>query len=294
MRFIAYTVLVVALAAITYMAINMRAGEMDTLQPAAGNEAETTTYTGALTYRDRMALSPSAILQIDIREYGTENVLAASERALNGAQVPVPFTLSVNTADVRPGVEYYLRGTLLEEGRPSRITRAIDVAPINGGNHDLGELVTERAAIQPIPDMAPDMDPDLGEELSLEAPEQDTEIVAQNAPEGVIGVTWTLTDLNGEAPVDGSRAAITFGTDGRVSGNGGCNNIGSGYTIEETALEISPAMISTMMACVADGLPEQERAFTAQLVESRQIDFDGDTLVLITPDGRTLTFTRTE
>jgi len=51
--------------------------------------------------------------------------------------------------------------------------------------------------------------------------------LADPAP-GVVGVTWALTTLqsNGQAAesiTEGSGLTITFGTDGRVSGSGGCN-----------------------------------------------------------------------
>lgn len=287
MRFIAYTVMVAALSMITYLAINMRSGTMDDIQPAAG--ATTATYKGTVAYLDRMALSPEAVLKVEILNTQTNDVLAFSERQLEGAQIPVPFIIEVTSTDASPNAQYYLRASLLEDGRPTRVTPPVDVTPQTPGEYDLGELISTRTP-DSTPNQAITQDPaNARGQMSSDTTTESGNLIG-DSKNGVVGLRWRLTDLNGEAPVPESRAFILFGADGRLMGNGGCNSIGSNYTIEGTALEISPAMISTMMACMSDGLSEQERAFTGQLVESRTLSVDEQGLVLSTQDGRTLTF----
>ena len=68
----------------------------------------------------------------------------------------------------------------------------------------------------------------------------------------VEGVTWTLTELNGEAPPEGVEATLVF--DGStVSGSSGCNTYSGEATFDEDVVEISDQLTSTMIACEARG-----------------------------------------
>ena len=94
----------------------------------------------------------------------------------------------------------------------------------------------------------------------------------------VEGVTWTLTELNGEAPPEGVEATLKF--DGStVSGNSGCNTYSGEATFDEDVVDISDQLTSTMMAC-EPAVGEFEAAFLAMLADASIFAVDGDTLTL--------------
>lgn len=107
----------------------------------------------------------------------------------------------------------------------------------------------------------------------------DTSAGTDMATEGrVAGVTWTVTDLNGEAPPEGVTATLLFdGTN--VSGSSGCNNYTGGATFDEDVVEISEALAGTMMACEAP-ISEFEAAYLEMLAASAVFAVEGDTLTL--------------
>ncbi len=82
------------------------------------------------------------------------------------------------------------------------------------------------------------------------------------------GSSWLLEDLRGAPPVAGTAVTATFGTDGRVAGSAGCNSYGASFTLAGDRLTISDAM-STQMACMGEGIMEQESAFLRALEDVR-------------------------
>ena len=82
------------------------------------------------------------------------------------------------------------------------------------------------------------------------------------------GSAWLLTELRGAAPAAGTAVTATFGTDGRVAGSAGCNHYGASFTLAGDSLTISDPM-STAMACMGEGIMEQESAFLRALADVR-------------------------
>jgi heat shock protein HslJ len=76
---------------------------------------------------------------------------------------------------------------------------------------------------------------------------------------------------------------ITFGTDGQVSGNAGCNSFSGSYEVKSGKLVFGP-IISTMMACPE---PRMTQESTVLKVLSGTVDFDiaGDTLTIYDVSG---------
>lgn len=101
----------------------------------------------------------------------------------------------------------------------------------------------------------------------------------------LIGTQWILTTLNGAPLVAGTTVTAQFDDQGRISGTGGCNSYSGSYTVDGSALTIGPNLISTMMACVAEGVMEQEAAYLAALPTVASYAVDGDTLTLSGADG---------
>lgn len=105
------------------------------------------------------------------------------------------------------------------------------------------------------------------------------------------GREWVVEDINGAAPVDGSRATLNFGDNGRVSGRASCNSYTGQYSLSGEGLTIS-STAGTMMAC-APPLMRQEGLFFGVLRDVRRFDVRPDgALFLQTDDRRTITARR--
>lgn len=104
-------------------------------------------------------------------------------------------------------------------------------------------------------------------------------------------VTWLLEDINNQGIIDNSHITLTFGGDGSLYGRSGCNNYNGGYSLEGENLSINGSMASTMMACTADALMEQERKFLQTLPAAKKATIDGTgALILSGDDGVRLLF----
>lgn len=101
------------------------------------------------------------------------------------------------------------------------------------------------------------------------------------------GAEWVVEDLRGGGVVDRSRATLTFGADGRVSGNASCNRYSASYSLTGETLKITKP-ISTKMAC-APALMQQEQRFFDLLAQVRRFAIDAaGALVLHAADGGTI------
>ncbi len=100
--------------------------------------------------------------------------------------------------------------------------------------------------------------------------------------------TYWLTELNGKPALTtggSDRAHLRFvGDSALVSGGTGCNRFSGKFTRDGAALHFPP-LATTMMACVDQGIAEQEHAFLAALGATERYAMAGDTLTLIGPSG---------
>ncbi|WGT46015.1 META domain-containing protein [Tessaracoccus lacteus] len=103
----------------------------------------------------------------------------------------------------------------------------------------------------------------------------------------LVGVTWLLENLAGEAPVDGSPVTVHFADDGALFGSGGCNRFSGTYEIDGGTLTVGDALPSTMMAC-ADDVMALESAFFTALTSARGFAVEDETLTLNDESGAAL------
>ena len=123
----------------------------------------------------------------------------------------------------------------------------------------------------------------------VEAP-ADAVLTALQATPSIEGIVWRAEDIGGGGIIDRSRATLTFGADGRISGSASCNNYSGSYTLELGALNFTSALVATQKACVPS-LMDQERRFLAILGAARQIELlPTGALLLSTPEGKSLRF----
>jgi heat shock protein HslJ/uncharacterized lipoprotein YbaY len=89
--------------------------------PGLHAEPATRPITGELTYLPRIALPPTAVAVIELRD-GSGTLLAEQRFPTAGRQVPLPFTL-----EVPAGAEGSLRAALWVGGRPAWLSRTAEV-----------------------------------------------------------------------------------------------------------------------------------------------------------------------
>jgi putative lipoprotein len=102
-----------------------------------------------------------------------------------------------------------------------------------------------------------------------------TEIVAGRPPAiALSGTSWTVDGIGGVAVVAGSEPSITFTSDGQINGTTGCNRFFGGYAQEGGKLTFSGVGM-TKMACMGDGIMQQEMAFADILSGAAAASVDG-------------------
>jgi len=91
------------------------------------------------------------------------------------------------------------------------------------------------------------------------------------------GTKWTVTRIDGKAPVAPDKARLTF-EGGRIGANVGCNGMGGDYRIDGDRLIAGP-LIATRMFCEGP-VWGQEEAVGALLAGAPIVARSGETLRL--------------
>jgi putative lipoprotein len=239
--------------------------------PAA--RAQDGTITGTATYRERMALPPGAVLEVELRDVSRADApadLLGSARVAATGQVPIRFALRFDPARIDPRAAYAVAARLTFGGRLRFRSDAVHPVLTRGaGTH--ADILLVRAAPRREGDAAAPMDEG-----------------GAAAPTALLGPAWVVEDIAGRGVVDRLRSDITFGADGRAHGSGGCNRFTGGYTLAGPSLRFD-AMAQTNMAC-ADAAMDQEARFHAALAQVRAWRMEDTRLHLL--DGRGATVVR--
>ena len=110
--------------------------------------------------------------------------------------------------------------------------------------------------------------------LSVSFPAQ-----AQGGSDPLAGTSWRLIELNGQPVVGTEPLTLSFGTDGQVSGYGGCNQFSGPYTQSGASLRFGP-LVSTRRACLEPALNTQETAYFQALESTTRYSIEGGQLLL--------------
>jgi heat shock protein HslJ len=106
----------------------------------------------------------------------------------------------------------------------------------------------------------------------------------------MVGTTFVATEIAGSRSIaPGSTISLTVVDDQRLSATAGCNTMNGAYTITGDVLS-APLLASTMMACIDNGVMEQETWFAAFLASSPTFTYSGGVLTL-TNGTDTIAFT---
>ena len=109
----------------------------------AGTQAETR-VTGSVFYRERIALTPDAVLQVEVVESaapgGTERVVG-TQTIQSPGQVPIAFSVAVPSDRIHPDATYTLRARITDAGRAYVTPAPIPVLTQGHPSQDVQVLV---------------------------------------------------------------------------------------------------------------------------------------------------------
>ncbi len=108
---------------------------------------------------------------------------------------------------------------------------------------------------------------------------------ASTATPALDGTSWTVTGINGTAPLSGHEPTMEFaGT--TVAGLASCNRYNAAFTQDGSAVTITPG-VTTQMACAEDVMA-QEHAFTVALTQVSGVRAVGNNVELVDASGRSV------
>jgi putative lipoprotein len=212
------------------------------------------TVSGTVTYSERMALPADAAIDVKLQDITLHGkTIGESVFAPGTQQVPIPFQLNYNPADINPTHIYQLQANISVNGKMMFVSTTPYPVITQGAPSQANMM------LQPAP--------------------------AQTATAGGRKLTdthWNLVELNGQGVVpgsDGKPAHLELYKTGQLSGSTGCNNIAGSYLAADGGLQFTPGA-TTMMAC-PPRRTQQEQAFFAALKATSSYRIEGDSLQLL-------------
>jgi putative lipoprotein len=234
-------------------------------EPAMPREERS--VSGTVAYRERMALSPDAAVQVQLSDVSRQDapaqVIAETTFTAGGRQVPLPFELRYAPELIESNHTYALRATIRDQGRLLFTTDAAHLVVTQGNPEKVDlMLVRTRGEAPPAPGAA-----------------------------GLVGTAWQLEDLGGAGVIDNSMTTLEFPEAGRVAGRGGCNRFFGAVEVAGEAIQFGQ-MGATQMACV-EALMNQEGKYLKALGSAERYALSGDQLLVYSKGlDQPLRFTR--
>ncbi len=128
-----------------------------------------------------------------------------------------------------------------------------------------------------------------GDQLTLTGGDGSKLAVYKAQSQDLAGTDWEVTAYNnGQQAVvgalEGTALTASFGEDGTLSGNSGCNNYTGSYEVDGGQITIGP-LASTMMMCSdPEGVMDQEAQYLTALQSAASYQIEGNVLELRTKD----------
>jgi len=209
------------------------------------------TLSGTVTYRERIALPPGAVVEVSLLDVSLADAPSrtiARTRIAARRQVPIHYRLRFNDAMIQPGRRYALRAEIRVRGQLWFTTTEHHAALVPDAS---GEIVVQR--------------------------------VAPPAEVGGPTGSWRVESLQGRPRPEGVRATLKIESNGSVSAHGGCNGMGGQATIRDKTIRFGP-LVGTMMACPEPRM-QAEHQFRAALEATRSWRMERGALVLLSGRG---------
>lgn len=214
---------------------------------ACGSDSSDETFEviGNLTYPQRIALVPGGTATVALEDVSIADaaatVIAEESIELVDQQVPIPFQLDVDAADLEPTGTYSVRAEIRgPDGTLNWTTDTANLVDPEDGDIDLGDLVL--------------------------VPVDSSGDGAEEGAAGPLSGVWNVTEIDGSPVLEEAPATLEFSADGTLSGTTGCNSYTTGFEVDGDLLVVSEIAV-TAMACIGE-VSDQEAAFLAVLGDS--------------------------
>jgi uncharacterized lipoprotein YbaY len=108
--------------------------------------------TGAVTYMERIALTPDAVINVELQDVssGITSVISTATVNAEGRQVPIPFELAYDPATIDPAGTYLLSANITEGGQIMFASPTGVPVLTNGAPTSNVEIVVSQAAVSPM------------------------------------------------------------------------------------------------------------------------------------------------
>jgi len=219
--------------------------------------AETKVLAGTVSYRERMALPPSAMVEVKLVDVSLADApsktIAEISKAVAG-QFSIPYEISFDKTEIQPGHDYALQARITVDGQ-LWFTTTTRHSVFTGGAENT-DIVVQRVNDQ-----------------------------AAGTPATPAG-RWLAEDIGGGGVIDRLQTVLEIAVDGTVSGSGGCNRMSGKAVISGSQITFGP-IASTNMAC-APAAMDQEGKFFEALSQARSwnIHTGMHKLALLDADGK--------
>lgn len=239
--------------------------------PAAADELS---ISGEITYRERIALPPEAILHLRLVDTGSLDapaVVEADAAIARPGQVPLTFTLRFDESLIQSGRSYAIAAEITSAGAlwfSNFSPHPVD--PISGIVTD-PIVLTFAGRIDGTDEPAPAAPPVL----------EDADDAA------LLDIVWRAETIGGEAIDPALDASLSVAGDLRAGGRGGCNSYYAQAWLEGEHLQFS-AIAATKMACSDPAVTELEARYFEALQATRFWRLVGSELLLLDDAGREL------
>jgi len=197
---------------------------------------------GTVTYRERIALSSSAVVLVRIESTG-RSLVAETRFTTGGKQVPLPYLLQYLTEAASSGDKYVIRASIIENGRTSFSSEM----PFTPNGSKIINFVLNR-------------------------PNQNGQILRGE---------WQLFTLNGK-PVQSTGTGapyIAFLANGKLIGDTGVNRFSGTYTSSENRITLNPG--ATTLKGGTPAMMTQESTFLDVLKSATNWQMNGVYLKLL-------------
>ena len=107
-----------------------------------------TAITGQVTYRQRIALSPDAVVEVSLQDISRADapavVVASQTIQTGGKQVPIPFALDYDPGAIDPRMSYAVSARITENGQLTWISTQVYPVLTRGAPSDNVEIIVDR------------------------------------------------------------------------------------------------------------------------------------------------------
>lgn len=226
---------------------------------AGPSSAEEGTLSISVGYRERIALPPGAVLEVellDVSRADAPSVRLSSQR-FSMDRVPMAVTLHFDTALIDPRMSYVASARILADGKTLfRTTSAYPV--LTRGFPAETDLLLQS--------------------MRLEAAPVET-------PQSISGYFWAVTEIDGRAVTGDDPPTLAFDEDGSFALYGGCNRFRGRAEIIDGTISFPEPFAGTQRAC-ADARMMLERDVLEALRTSKSYIRSGNGLMFEDGSGR--------